>query len=212
MITCFLSSPYIYWKPLHLFSIGQVDHGLWDGCYFLINAGHVLQAGTHPGGALPEDKMQPFADMKLDKLSFQEYSHEHPHEQYTVGFAGRPGNISFQLCWCIFFPYLIAQSGTKAISTVAATTYPFGPGGPDFYINKIDYTETNGPGGQHYYVLHEEADPCFGKVVKGTYVIDRISSLPTDIDDGILQNPVHILKATILPNQHFCAGVANIDD
>ena len=152
--------------------------------------------------------------MKLEILLFQEYSHEHPHEQYTVGFSGIPGNISFQLRWCIFSTDCIAQSVTQAVSAdVAVTaTYIFGPGGPDFYINKIDNTETNGPGGQYYNVHHEEADPCFGKVVQGAYVIYRISSIPTDIDDGILQNPVHILKATILPNQHFCAGVANIDD
>ena len=152
--------------------------------------------------------------MKLEKLLFQEYSHEHPHEQYTVGFSGIPGNISFQLRWCIFSTDCIVQSVTQAVSAdVAVTaTYIFGPGGPDYYINKINNTDTNGPGGQYYNVHHEEADPCFGKVVQGAYVIYRISSIPTDIDDGILQDPVHILKATILPNQSSSTGSAKVND
>ena len=37
------------------------------------------------------------------------------------------------------------------------------PGGPDFYISKVDNSANHGPGGQSHHDLHEEADPCFGK-------------------------------------------------
>jgi len=46
------------------------------------------------------------------------------------------------------------------------------PGGPGFYINTDDNVIIHGPGGQAHHALHEEADPCFGKVVEGHHVID----------------------------------------
>lgn len=46
------------------------------------------------------------------------------------------------------------------------------PGGPGFYINTDDNSQTHGPGGQTVHELQEEADPCFGTVVKGHDVID----------------------------------------
>jgi len=46
------------------------------------------------------------------------------------------------------------------------------PGGPGFYINTQDNTAIHGPGGQSTYELHEEADPCFGKVIEGHGVVD----------------------------------------
>jgi hypothetical protein len=41
------------------------------------------------------------------------------------------------------------------------------PGGPDFYINKVDNRYAHGPGGQHHHDLQELADSCFAKVIKG---------------------------------------------
>jgi hypothetical protein len=38
------------------------------------------------------------------------------------------------------------------------------PGGPDWYINKMDNTEGHGPGGQSQYALKEQGDSCFGIV------------------------------------------------
>ena len=37
--------------------------------------------------------MQEFKDMRLDKLSYQEYHKDYPHEKYTIGFSGRPGEF-----------------------------------------------------------------------------------------------------------------------
>lgn len=48
------------------------------------------------------------------------------------------------------------------------------PGGPEFYINTDNNADIHGPGGQMSHDLHEEADPCFGTVIEGHQVIDRL--------------------------------------
>ena len=45
------------------------------------------------------------------------------------------------------------------------------PGGPDIYVNMVDNSVNHGPGG---YAKDGTGDPCFGKVIVGTDVIDRI--------------------------------------
>lgn len=49
------------------------------------------------------------------------------------------------------------------------------PGGLEFYINTQDNSLIHGPGGQSQHDLHEEGDPCFGKVVSGHHVVDRMN-------------------------------------
>ena len=48
------------------------------------------------------------------------------------------------------------------------------PAGPDFYINMKDNTNEHGPGPDK----HSEADPCFGKIVEGFDVLERIGMIP----------------------------------
>lgn len=133
----------------------QVHHRLWEGCSFVINAMHILQAGPHlyrGEGKFTANAYQlkgKFEKSRLDVMPYQEYAEEYPHAKYTVGFAGRPG-------------------------------------GPDFYINKVDNSENHGPGGQTHHDLHEEADPCFGRVVAGFEVIDDINRIPVDREKGSL--------------------------
>lgn len=132
----------------------QVHHKLWNGCAFVINAMHILQAGPHHFDSnryFPnhEPLHGKFTNAKLDKMPFQEYHENYPHEQWTLGFAGRPA-------------------------------------GPDFYINKINNSKNHGPGGQIYHDLHEEADPCFGKVIKGMQHITAIDKIPVGYDEGFL--------------------------
>lgn len=73
---------------VHLF-LKQVLHKLWDGTSFAINAPHIMQAGAYS----PEGKSvrQNFKDAGLEVVAFQEYSPKFTHEQFHVGFAGRPG-------------------------------------------------------------------------------------------------------------------------
>lgn len=149
----------------------QVHHKLWNGCAFVINAMHILQAGPHKfvnERYVPNHKelMRKFTDSKLDKMPFQEYHEDYPHDQYTLGYAGRPG-------------------------------------GPDFYINKINNSKNHGPGGQKIHDLHEEADPCFGKVIKGTELLDEMNKIPVDYKSGhVLNHHVQIVDARIVTEEH----------
>ena len=80
---------------VHVF-LEQVAHKLWDNCAFYINTEHVLQVG--PVDAVTgEDRLPKFVEKELDILSFQEYSFEHPHQQYTLGFTGRPAGPGFYI-------------------------------------------------------------------------------------------------------------------
>ena len=160
--------------PLNLMPIAinlflqQIHHKLWEGCNFVINAMHILQAGPHQykgegqyaaNSYLLKGK---FEKNRLDTMPYQEYSLDYPHTKYTVGFAGRPG-------------------------------------GPDFYINKVDNSENHGQGGQTHHDLHEEADPCFVRVVAGFEVIEDINRIPVDREKGsLLKAPVTIVGGRVI--------------
>jgi hypothetical protein len=63
------------------------------------------------------------------------------------------------------------------------------PGGPSWYINKIDNELDHGPFGQNHHPLTEHADPCFAKVVGGFDVLQSIFDS---------ERPSEIIKTTIL--------------
>lgn len=128
----------------------QIDHGLWNGCSFVVNPQHILQAGPHqptPDGneysLNSAELLNRFTDAGLHELPFQEYRDEFPHEQYTIGYAGRPG-------------------------------------GRNWYINKVNNTINHGPGGQRHHSMNEDADPCFAKLVGGWDALDLIDKIPSD--------------------------------
>lgn len=114
--------------------LDQVAKGLWDETFFVRNAGHVLQATpkidlTSPWIAdvdRPDDTSlnltQRFVDEDRMHVHFQEYHHSHPHEKYTVGFAGRPGGPMF---------YINKRDNTDA----------HGPGGQSHGFGKWDDAE-----------------------------------------------------------------------
>lgn len=85
---------------VHLF-LEQVVHGLWDGCAFVINAPHLLQAGAHPADVpssqKDDSKLDRFKMKSLDTLSFQEFNDNYPHDKWTLGFAGRPAGPDFYI-------------------------------------------------------------------------------------------------------------------
>jgi cyclophilin family peptidyl-prolyl cis-trans isomerase/cell division protein FtsB len=153
---------------VHLF-LDQVYHGLWDGCAFVVNAPHILQAGANPVGISDhayDKKMEEFAETGLDTIAYQEYSKKHPHKKWTLGFAGRPG-------------------------------------GPDFYINKMDNSKNHGPGGQPQHAFgDEEADPCFGEVSEGFDVLERIFQYQTDAKKGhAMTTPLTIVAARVVDHE-----------
>jgi hypothetical protein len=60
----------------------------------------------------------------------------------------------------------------------AKYTVGFAGKGPTFYINTVDNSEDHGPGGgQIHHLLPEDADPCFGRVIKGHRVVDALVQL-----------------------------------
>mmetsp|Transcript_13419 Transcript_13419/g.42778 ORF Transcript_13419/g.42778 Transcript_13419/m.42778 type:complete len:371 (+) Transcript_13419:90-1202(+) len=126
-----------------LYFMSQVEAGLWNGCSFIRNAHHVLQASAQSPNRAGLHRRFSSLPWQGSSIPFQEYSNKVPHQKYTVGLAGRPG-------------------------------------GPDFYISTVDNTHNHGPGGQSSYDLPEEADPCFGKVVEGFEVVERMHSAPRE--------------------------------
>lgn len=195
---------------IHLF-LTQIAEGYWSSGSpaFVLNAEHALQACPHPcldydelGGA---NTGYPYANMKdagLDVVSFQEYSPHYPHEKYTIGFGGSPHS------------------------------------GPEFFVNLLDNTFDHGTLEERKKIMGDEYDawaravfggpdevvqnekmiepyPCFGRLVKGFAIVDKIArgmtraSLPRDdesedsddaLDKNILLRPVMITSATILEN------------
>mmetsp|Transcript_3644 Transcript_3644/g.7925 ORF Transcript_3644/g.7925 Transcript_3644/m.7925 type:complete len:467 (-) Transcript_3644:75-1475(-) len=74
-------------------------------------------------------------------------------------------------------------------------------GSTGFYINTLDNTDVHGPGAQQHNMLGlgaAGADPCFGEVISGRDVIDRIRDSPTFNDGFRIKQPVVIRKATVV--------------
>lgn len=78
------------------------------------------------------------------------------------------------------------------------------PSGPDFYINKLDNTVAHGPGGQaNSEDMHNEADPCFGRVVEGFDVLNEINAIPVDKEHRHeLSYPVMIISARVMAQRN----------
>jgi cyclophilin family peptidyl-prolyl cis-trans isomerase len=122
----------------------MIDHKLWDDTIFMQHVSHVIQ--TSPKDYKTYESVEGrFYEAGLTHLSFQEYSREYPHDEYTLGFEGRPG-------------------------------------GPQFYINMENNQRIHGPGGQMHHDLHEEGEPCFGKIVSGKRVVDRMAQKNNEAD------------------------------
>mmetsp|Transcript_55016 Transcript_55016/g.164779 ORF Transcript_55016/g.164779 Transcript_55016/m.164779 type:complete len:419 (-) Transcript_55016:932-2188(-) len=96
--------------------LDQVQDGLWDGCSFYRNAGHVLQASHKKGSA---NVTKRFVDSGLQNVKFQEYSADFPHVQHTVGFGGM-------------------NAGSVLLINKVDNTYVHGPGGQKNYFGVDD--------------------------------------------------------------------------
>lgn len=98
--------------------LSQVDAGLWDGCAFVRNAPHVLQATSRNMERASQEPRFKKVRKEIDtSLAFQEYSKKYPHTKYTLGIAGRPGGPDF---------YVSTEDNT----------YNHGPGGQQSYTLK----------------------------------------------------------------------------
>mmetsp|Transcript_12990 Transcript_12990/g.25204 ORF Transcript_12990/g.25204 Transcript_12990/m.25204 type:complete len:369 (-) Transcript_12990:295-1401(-) len=77
--------------------LNQVEAGLWDGCSFIRNAHHVLQAS--PQSPTHKGLHRRFKELPMqgESIPFQEYSDDYKHVKYTIGLAGRPGGPDFYI-------------------------------------------------------------------------------------------------------------------
>jgi len=164
----------------------QVHHGLWDGCAFVWNPDHLMLASPHVHAEQLEDgtfdiyedddKREDFIETGYTSISFQEYSDNMPHKQYTLGFAGRPGGPNF---------YINMKDNTRVH-------------GPDGKTGDIETVDREG--------LEGDADPCFARVVAGFDAVDRMHALPVNGEGegwqrNAFKDDVFIRYAKILPNK-----------
>lgn len=110
---------------------------------------------------------------------------------------------------------LLRPSFPEYNSNYAHTEYTLGfvaaEGSNGFYINTEDNTDLHGPGAQEHNKLGlgtASADPCFGEVITGRDVIDRIRSSPVGADGMTLQRSVGIKKATVIQSSLSAGGNA----
>lgn len=170
------------------FFLQQVVHGLWNNAWFYLNGPHVLQGG--PQAEEDEEELwhldhQEDDDRAVAMKNFRDMDLEQlAFPEYSEKFP--------HVKWTLGF------TGR--------------PGGPDFYINKIDNRATHGPGGQHQHDLDEYGDPCFAKVVDGFDILDMMFKEPTYHDDHewgwFFKDPIHIVRAKIMEDAPLKLQVA----
>lgn len=142
------------------FFLQQVVHGLWNDAWFYLNGPHVLQAGPQA----PEDEEELWHlehggddERAVAMKQFREASLE------TLAFPEYSDSYQHE-------KWTLGYTGR--------------PGGPDFYINKLDNSKSHGPGGQFQHDLYEYGDPCFAKVVDGFDVLKQMIKEPTYPDES----------------------------
>ena len=118
---------------VHLF-LEQVEHGLWDGAYFYLNGPHVLQVGPQ---RLDDDESDDEGEEDGEGNRMQHF------EQVGLDSLSFPD-------YSEDFPHVTWTLG-----------FTGRPGGPDFYINKVDNTDSHGPGGQYQHAIEEQGDSRF---------------------------------------------------
>jgi hypothetical protein len=164
---------------VHLF-LEQVAHKLWDNGWFYLNGPHVFQAGPQ----VPDDEEY---EALLEKGVDERTLALKPFKDLQLDSLAFPE-------YSDKFPHLPWTLG-----------FTGRPGGPDFYINKVDNVKAHGPGGQTHHDLVEHADPCFAKIIAGMDTIALMTNSPTIRTPGdnhrfFFEEPVQIMKVRIVQN------------
>lgn len=85
---------------------------------------------------------------------------------------------------------------------------------PDFYINKVDNTESHGPGGQYQHAIEEQGDSCFAKITRGKENAAALFAQPIYGDRSewhhFMIEPVQIIKAEILTKHPEVGPAVNV--
>lgn len=218
---------------IHLF-LEQVEHGLMDGTEFYLNGPHIVQAGPQPTWSIDgsddafdqyssehsnKDKLSTNAVGTLDKydkiVSHQhddayddddddEYEHYYDDKDFVTEDKRTKAFADLGLDHLAYPDY--SEKYPHQAWTVGFTGRP---GGPDWYINKVDNTEAHGPGGQQQHVLPEQGDACFGIIsAEGTgrsalasYVYNSDVYADNSEWHHFMTHPITIVHAEILTKE-----------
>ena len=210
---------------IHLF-LEQVDHGLLDGTHFYLNGPHIVQSGPQPdwnemndgnddsvntevaekpkisGSAV--DTIEKYERKVAEKkLTFDDDAYE-PYYTTDELYEEDKRTKKFQDLGLdqLAFPDYSANFP----HTPWTVGYTGRPGGPDWYINKVDNSEGHGPGGQAQHALEEQGDSCFGIISIEGGGRDSLAGTVYQSDiyaDGsewhyFISNPIQIVSAKIL--------------
>ena len=170
---------------IHLF-LEQVDHGLMENTHFYLNGPHIVQAGPQPDWNKWYDEEQFYAEdkdvTKNEKISGNAISTIEKYEKQIA--ANRVPVYDDDTLESAYteVDYYEEDKRTKKYQDLGLAELAFPdynskyphvswtvgytgrPGGPDWYINKVDNTEGHGPGGQLQHDLSEQGDSCFGTI------------------------------------------------
>jgi hypothetical protein len=174
---------------VHLF-LEQVAHRLWDNGWFYLNGPHVFQAGPQ----IPDDEEYEAA---IEKGADERVLALKPFKDLQLDSLAFP-EYSEKFT---HLPWTLGYTGR--------------PGGPDFYINKVDNSKAHGPGGQTHHELVEHADPCFAKIVDGMDTIALMVNAPTVHGDDanyrfFFEEPVQMLKVRMVQHPTKLMNLAKV--
>jgi len=228
---------------IHLF-LEQVDHGLMEGTSFYLNGPHIVQAGPQPkwddyyDGSDDElfntmdgsdgHKKHVISSSAVNTIKKYEnkvqssQNEEHDDDEYEQSLddfkneASRTHRYSELGLDQLAFP----DYHPDYPHTPWTVGFTGRPGGPDWYINKVDNTEGHGPGGQYQYMLKEQGDSCFGTIsAEGSgrnalagYVYQADTTADNSEWHHFLVTPVEIVEAIIMTKEPLLDHHLHLDE
>ena len=227
---------------IHLF-LEQVDHGLMEGTHFYLNGPHIVQAGPQPeysdyldgtddtfntyDASNSADKHQ-LAKSAVDTINKYENEVKKFNSEYDDDEYESPNDPQAEAK---------EQSRKHAFTELGLDQLAFPdyshdyphvpwtvgftgrPGGPDWYINKVDNTQGHGPGGQSQYALNEQGDSCFGTIsIDGSgrnalagYVYQADVYADNTEWHHFIHSPIEIVEAHILTKEPLLEEHLHLD-
>ena len=212
---------------VHLF-LEQVDHGLLNGTYFYLNGPHILQAGPQFVEEDEEELERYLAEKEEEATKKKEKKKKRKKER-----SDRDGeddedddedeeddeeddeddeeykreNIRLRKFAALGLEKLAFPDYSDEFPHEPWTLGFTGrPGGPDWYINKVDNSKGHGPGGQKQHALDEQGDSCFAIVSEEGNGRERLASLVYSQKiwgdrsswHWFLEEPIEIVGAKVL--------------
>ena len=168
---------------IHLF-LEQVDHGLLEDTHFYLNGPHIVQTGPQPDWGEHEYDEEGFkSDLDVtqsEKISQDAISTIEKYERQAASSKVPAYDDDEYESYYSEEDYYEEEKRTKDFQDLGLSELAFPdyhhefphlpwtvgytgrPGGPDWYINKVDNSIGHGPGGQTQHNLEEQGDSCFG--------------------------------------------------